>query len=117
MPAPHGALAHRVADAIEETRRLIGGVSKIKPAADEDSLPTYEPPEYAKAVGYNTGGVERFDFATASISSLTLEQLILFLNANIKTLVYAATRRGVTFEQLIRELEAAFRAALMRSRG
>lgn len=117
MPAPHGALAHRVADAIEETKRLIGGLGKIEPPAGDEALPTYAPPEYARAIGYNPGGVASFDFGSAPIGSLTLGQLILFLNANIKTLVYAATKRGISFEQLIKELEAAFRAALARSRG
>lgn len=116
MPAPHGALAHRVADAIEETKALIGGLGKIKPAADDASLPTYEPPEYARAVGYNPAGAAPFDFGSASIASLTLGQLILFLNENIETLLYAASKRGITFEQLIKELETAFQAALSRSR-
>lgn len=116
MAAPHGRFALAVAEAIEETKKAIGGLGKIGPAVDDESLPSYTPPDYALAIGYNPGGVDSFDSLKASLSKLDLEQLILFLNANIKTLVAAAEARGMTFQQFIAALEAAFRAALMATR-
>lgn len=116
MAAPHGRFARAVADAIEETKKAIGGLGKIEPPVDDESLPSYTPPDYARAVGYNPGGVDSFDPLRAPLSSLDLGQLILFLNAHIKTLVAAAEARGMTFQQFITALEAAFRAALAATR-